>query len=131
MRDSILSIALTGALVLGASPVLADWTLDPERSAVTYVTIKSKDIPENNHFKEMRGQIDGPLAAGADRAGRAIETALVRAARTGDAGFRPAPGDFFTFEKVTKKKTRNCVSGDFLAGSKVLTAYRYCGACSS
>jgi len=58
MRDSILSIALTGALVLGASPVLADWTLDPERSAVTYVTIKSKDIPENNHFKEMRGQID-------------------------------------------------------------------------
>lgn len=58
MRDSILSIALTGALVLGASPVLADWTLDPERSAVTYVTIKSTNIPENNHFKEMRGQID-------------------------------------------------------------------------
>lgn len=58
MRDSILSIALTGALVLSASPVLADWTLDPERSAVTYVTIKSKDIPENNHFKEMHGQID-------------------------------------------------------------------------
>ena len=58
MRDSILSIALTGALVLSASPVLAGWTLDPERSAVTYVTIKSKDIPENNHFKEMRGQID-------------------------------------------------------------------------
>jgi polyisoprenoid-binding protein YceI len=58
MRDSILSIALTGALVLGASPVLADWTLDPERSAVTYVTIKSTNIPENNHFKEMHGQID-------------------------------------------------------------------------
>lgn len=58
MRDSILSIALTGTLVLGASPVLADWTLDPERSAVTYVTIKSTNIPENNHFKEMRGQID-------------------------------------------------------------------------
>ena len=58
MRDSILSIALTGVLVLGASPVLADWTLDPERSAVTYVTIKSTNIPENNHFKEMRGQID-------------------------------------------------------------------------
>mgnify|MGYP001806789320 FL=1 len=58
MRDSILSIALTGALALGASPVLANWTLDPERSAVTYVTIKSTNIPENNHFKEMRGQID-------------------------------------------------------------------------
>lgn len=36
---------------------------------------------------EMRGQIEGPLAAGADRAGRAIETALVRAARTGSLGF--------------------------------------------
>jgi polyisoprenoid-binding protein YceI len=58
MRDSILSIALTGVLALGASPVLAGWTLDPERSAVTYVTIKSTNIPENNQFKEMRGQID-------------------------------------------------------------------------
>lgn len=58
MRNSILSIALTGAFVLSASPVLAGWTLDPERSAVTYVSIKSKDIPENNSFREMRGQID-------------------------------------------------------------------------
>ncbi|MTW20895.1 YceI family protein [Allochromatium palmeri] len=58
MRDSILSIALTGALALSASPVLAGWTLDPEHSAVTYVTIKSKDIAENNHFQEMRGSID-------------------------------------------------------------------------
>jgi hypothetical protein len=45
MRNSILSMALTGVLVLGAAPALADWTLDPERSAVNYVTIKSKDIP--------------------------------------------------------------------------------------
>ena len=36
---------------------------------------------------EMRGQLDGPLAAGADRAGRALETALTRAVMTGKMGF--------------------------------------------
>ncbi|WP_106639891.1 tail tape measure protein [Allosphingosinicella vermicomposti] len=36
---------------------------------------------------EMRGQLDGPLAAGADKAGRALETALTRAVMTGKMGF--------------------------------------------
>ncbi|MEG3181979.1 tail tape measure protein [Sphingomonas sp. LT1P40] len=36
---------------------------------------------------EMRGNIDGPLQAGADRAGRAVESALLRAVRTGKLGF--------------------------------------------
>lgn len=36
---------------------------------------------------EMRGQLQGPLAAGADRAGQAIENALIRAVRTGKLGF--------------------------------------------
>lgn len=36
---------------------------------------------------EMRGVLDGPLAAGADRAGQAIESALLRAIRTGKIGF--------------------------------------------
>lgn len=35
---------------------------------------------------EMRGSLEGPLEAGADRAGRAIETALLRAVRTGKLG---------------------------------------------
>ncbi len=35
----------------------------------------------------MRGELDGPLAAGADRAGRMIEGALLRAVRTGKLGF--------------------------------------------
>ncbi|QPQ56075.1 phage tail tape measure protein [Allosphingosinicella flava] len=35
----------------------------------------------------MRGELDGPLAAGADRAGRALENALLRAVRTGKIGF--------------------------------------------
>ncbi|MDR6852146.1 phage-related minor tail protein [Sphingomonas sp. BE123] len=36
---------------------------------------------------EMRAAIDGPLQAGADRAGRGVEQALLRAARTGKLGF--------------------------------------------
>lgn len=35
----------------------------------------------------MRGTLDGPLAGGVDRAGRTIETTLLRAARTGKIGF--------------------------------------------
>ena len=36
---------------------------------------------------DMRGAIDGPLQTGADRAGDAIERALLRAVRTGKLGF--------------------------------------------
>ena len=35
----------------------------------------------------MRGSLEGPLAAGADKAGRSIENALVRAVRVGKLGF--------------------------------------------
>jgi hypothetical protein len=35
----------------------------------------------------MRGELEGPLAAGVERAGRALESALVRAVRTGKLGF--------------------------------------------
>lgn len=36
---------------------------------------------------DMRAGLEGPLAAGADRAGRAIESGLLRAVRTGKFGF--------------------------------------------
>jgi phage-related minor tail protein len=36
---------------------------------------------------EMRGALEGPLEAGVDRAGRAIEGTLLRAVRTGKIGF--------------------------------------------
>ena len=36
---------------------------------------------------QLRGQLEGPLGAGAARAGQAIETALARAIRTGKLGF--------------------------------------------
>ncbi len=35
----------------------------------------------------MKAELDGPLAGGAERAGRALETALARALRTGRLGF--------------------------------------------
>ncbi|MES2442787.1 MAG: tail tape measure protein [Pseudomonadota bacterium] len=35
----------------------------------------------------MRGSLEGPLEAGAERAGRAIESALLKAVRTGKIGF--------------------------------------------
>jgi phage-related minor tail protein len=35
----------------------------------------------------MRGTLEGPLEAGADKAGKAIETTLLRAAQTGKIGF--------------------------------------------
>lgn len=56
MRNSILPLILISSLA--AAPALADWSLDPERSAVTYVTIKAKDVAENNSFQEMQGSID-------------------------------------------------------------------------
>lgn len=37
--------------------------------------------------EEIRGTMDGPLAAGADKAGRMIEASLLRAIRTGKFGF--------------------------------------------
>lgn len=36
---------------------------------------------------DMRGELEGPLAAGVDRAGRLIEATLLRAVRTGKLGF--------------------------------------------
>ena len=36
---------------------------------------------------EMKGQLEGPLADGLERAGRVLETALIRAVRTGKFGF--------------------------------------------
>lgn len=41
---------------------------------------------------EMRAALEGPLAAGADRAGRAIETTLARAVRSGKLGFEDLKG---------------------------------------
>jgi polyisoprenoid-binding protein YceI len=51
----LLGSALVLALV--AAPALADWSLDPSRSHLAFVSIKAKDIGEVHSFQEMAGTI--------------------------------------------------------------------------
>lgn len=51
------------------------------------VSVRADTAGFARDIAEMRGLLDGPLAAGADRAGQAIENALARAVRTGKLGF--------------------------------------------
>ena len=51
------------------------------------VSVRADTAAFAKDVAEMRGQLDGPLKQGAERVGRAIETALVRAIRTGRIGF--------------------------------------------
>ncbi len=45
-------------LVLPAAPTLADWTLDPARSHLTFISIKAKDVAEVHTFEEMSGSVN-------------------------------------------------------------------------
>lgn len=51
------------------------------------VSVRADTSAFARDVSEMRGQLEGPLAAGVERAGRALDTALVRAIRTGKLGF--------------------------------------------
>ena len=51
------------------------------------VSVRADTATFASDVKEMRGQLEGPFAAGAERAGRMLESALVRAIRTGKIGF--------------------------------------------
>jgi len=51
------------------------------------VSVRADTAGFARDVKEMRAQLDGPFAAGAERAGRMLETALIRAIRTGKLGF--------------------------------------------
>jgi len=55
MRHSILALGCSA--LLAATPVLADWTLDPERSHLAFVSIKSGDVAEINTFEEVHGVV--------------------------------------------------------------------------
>ena len=50
------AIALLAATL--ALPVSADWTLDPQRSHLSFISIKAKDVAEIHTFKEISGTID-------------------------------------------------------------------------
>ena len=51
------------------------------------VSVRADTVAFARDVAAMRAELDGPLAAGADRAGRALEGALLRAVRTGKLGF--------------------------------------------
>lgn len=51
------------------------------------VSVRADTAAFARDVADMRAGLDGPLASGADRAGRAIEGALLRAVRTGKLGF--------------------------------------------
>ncbi|MBK5931950.1 YceI family protein [Halochromatium salexigens] len=59
MRHLLTALLATSLASASLGPALAaDWTLDPERSHLSYVSIKSGHIGENNHFTELAGHID-------------------------------------------------------------------------
>jgi phage-related minor tail protein len=51
------------------------------------VSVRADTAAFAKDVSDMRGQLEGPLANAAERAGRAIEAALVRAVTTGKLGF--------------------------------------------
>ena len=73
------------ALVLEHGGAGADIEVDPERAVAAGLRADTAGFARD--VAQMKGAIDGPLQAGADRAGRAIETSLARAVRTGKLGF--------------------------------------------
>lgn len=61
--------------------------MDDEEIERLVVTVRADTRGFERDVSEMRGLLEGPLGAGAERAGRAIENALLRAVRTGKLGF--------------------------------------------
>ncbi|MEA3016939.1 MAG: hypothetical protein QOI38_1661 [Sphingomonadales bacterium] len=51
------------------------------------VSVRADTAAFAKDVSDMRGQLEGPFAGGVERAGRLLETALIRAVRTGKLGF--------------------------------------------
>ena len=62
MRQAFAATLL--AMTFSAGSVLADWTLDPARSHLTFISIKAKNVAEVHVFKEMSGSVgaDGKVS---------------------------------------------------------------------
>ncbi|MEP9359325.1 tail tape measure protein [Sphingomonas sp. KR3-1] len=61
--------------------------MDEEEIERLVVSVRADTRAFARDVEEMRQGLEGPLGAGAERAGRAIENALLRAVRTGKFGF--------------------------------------------
>lgn len=75
MRHLIAALVATSLASASLAPAVAgEWTLDPERSHLNYVSIKSGHIGEINHFTEIAGRIDAEGQAVIDTALDRVET---------------------------------------------------------
>lgn len=61
--------------------------MDEEEIDRLVVRVRADTASFARDVSEMRGMLEGPFEAGAERAGRALEGALLRAVRTGKLGF--------------------------------------------
>ena len=61
--------------------------MDEEEIDRLVVRVRADTASFARDVTEMRGMLEGPFEAGAERAGRALEGALLRAVRTGKLGF--------------------------------------------
>lgn len=61
--------------------------MDEEEIERLIVSVRADTRAFARDVEEMRSGLEGPMGAGAERAGRAIENALLRAVRTGKFGF--------------------------------------------
>jgi phage-related minor tail protein len=61
--------------------------MDEEEIERLVVSVRADTRTFARDVEDMRASLEGPLSAGADRAGRAIENALLRAVRTGKFSF--------------------------------------------
>jgi uncharacterized protein YgbK (DUF1537 family) len=79
----------------------------------------SKDVAQ------MRAALEGPLSAGADRAGRTIESALLRAVRSGKFGFedlgKVAMSVLSSIASAAVRQGVGAISGSGGSGSGLLT----------
>lgn len=60
--------------------------MDEEIERLT-ISVRADTQAFARDVNDLRGSLEGPLQAGVDRAGRGIETALLRAVRSGKLGF--------------------------------------------
>lgn len=61
--------------------------MDEEEIERLIVSVRADTRAFARDVEEMRNGLEGPMGAGAERAGRAVENALLRAVRTGKFGF--------------------------------------------
>jgi polyisoprenoid-binding protein YceI len=74
LAPALAAAALAGSLIAPAAA--AEWALDPERSQVAFVSIKSDDIGEAHHFEEISGQVDDDGQATVDIKLASVETLI-------------------------------------------------------